>query len=140
MIVVVDTNALIQVFGTRSPFIRLQQAILDGQVTLAVSTPILLEYEEVMTRYGGPDRWPRVWRTLEMTDQLHNNLRRIAPAFRWQLIAADPDDNPFADCAIAAKAEWIITENGHFNVLKDSGHKPQPITPAEFSARFLAAT
>lgn len=48
MIVVLDTNALVQVFGARSPFIRLQQAILDGRVTLAVSTPILLEYEEVI--------------------------------------------------------------------------------------------
>ena len=138
MIVVLDINALVQVFGARSPFAKLQQAILDGRVTLAVSTPILLEYEEVMTRYGGPDRWPRVWRALEMTDQLHENLRRIAPAFRWRLITADPDDDPFADCAIAAAAEWIITEDAHFNVLKDSGHKPQPISPAEFIARYLA--
>ena len=81
MIVVLDTNPPVQIFGARSPFARLQQAILDGRVTLAVSTPILLEYEEVMTRYGGPDRWPRVWRVLEMTDQLHDNLRRIAPTF-----------------------------------------------------------
>lgn len=137
MIVVLDTNALVQVFGARSPFIRLQQAILDGRVTLAVSTPILLEYEEVISRYGGPERWPRVWRALELTEQLHDNLRRIAPAFRWHLITADPDDDPFVDCAIAAEAEWIITEDTHFDVLKGSGHKPQPISPAEFSARFF---
>ena len=138
MIVVLDTNAFVQVFGTRTPFARLQQAILDGQVTLAVSTPILLEYGEVMTRYGGPDRWPRVWRTLEMTAQLHDNLLRIAPTFRWRLITADPDDDPFADCAIAVAAEWIITEDAHFNVMTRSGHRPQPIRPAEFIARFLA--
>ena len=90
-----------------------------------------------MTRYGGPDRWPRVWRVLEMTDQLHDNLRRIAPTFHWRLITADPDDDPFADCAIAAGAEWVITEDAHFNVLKEAGQKPQPITPADFIARFL---
>lgn len=137
MIVVLDTNALVQVFGARTPFVRIQRAILDGQAGLAVSTPILLEYEEVMARYGGADRWPRVWRALEMTAQLHDNLHRITPAFRWRLIASDPDDDPFADCAIAAGAEWIITEDAHFDVLKDSGHRPQPIRPAEFIARFL---
>ena len=30
MIIVLDTNALVQVFGARSPFLPLQQAILDG--------------------------------------------------------------------------------------------------------------
>ena len=137
MIIVLDTNALVQIFGTRTPFAKLQQAILDGRVTLAVSTPILLEYEEVMTRYGGPDRWSRVWRTLEMTEQLHDNLRRIETTFRWRIITADSDDDAFADCAIAASAEWIITQDTHFDVLKRSGHLPQPITPAEFIARYL---
>ena len=138
MTVVLDTNALLQVFGARSPYAKLQQAILDGQVTLSISTAILLEYEEVMARYGGADRWPRVWRALEMTEQLHDNLRRIEPTFRWRLITADPDDDAFADCAIAAGAEWVITEDAHFNSLKNSGHQPQPISPAEFIARFLA--
>ena len=43
MILVLDTNALVQVFGARSPFLPLQQAILNGQVTLAFSTAMLLE-------------------------------------------------------------------------------------------------
>ena len=139
MTVVLDTNALVQVFGARSPFLPLQQAILDGRVTLALSTPMLLEYEEVMTRYGGSTRWPRVWRALEMTHELHGNLRQITPTYHWRLTVADPDDDPFVGCAIAASAQWIITEDGHFNVLKGSGHRPQPIRPAEFIARFLAA-
>lgn len=35
------------------------------------------------------------------------------------LIIADPDDNKFVDCAIAANARFIVTEDHHFNVLKD---------------------
>ena len=62
---------------------------------------------------------------------------RIVPHFQWRLIAADPDDDKFADCAVAVEAEWIITEDAHFDALKGSGHKPQPIKPAEFIARFL---
>ena len=132
MIIALDTNALVQVFGARSPFLALQQAILDGGVTLAFSTAMLLEYEEVLTRYGGSARWLRVWQALEMTGQLHDNLRRVEPSYHWRLIAADPDDDKFADCAIAAEAEWIVTEDAHFGALKNSGHKPRPITPEAF--------
>jgi predicted nucleic acid-binding protein len=81
VIIALDTNALVQVFGARSPFLALQQAILDGGVTLAFSTAMLLEYEEVLTRYGGSARWLRVWQALEMTGQLHDNLRRVEPSY-----------------------------------------------------------
>jgi uncharacterized protein len=138
VIIVLDTNALVQILGARSPFLALQQAILNGRVALAFSTAILLEYEEVLSRYGGPGRWPQLWQVLEMTEQLHDNLRRVEPTYRWRLIADDPDDDKFADCAIAAQAEWIVTEDGHLEVLKHSGHKPQPITPEAFIRDVLA--
>ena len=137
MIVVLDTNALVQVFGARSPFLPIQQAILNGRLELAFSTAILLEYEEVLTRYGGQGRWPRVWRVLELTAQLHSNLHRVEPAYYWRLIGADPDDDKFTDCAIAANAEWIVTEVTHFDVLRSSGHRPQPITPEAFIREVL---
>jgi predicted nucleic acid-binding protein len=34
------------------------------------------------------------------------------------LIEADADDNKFVDCAVAADAEYIVTNDAHFNVLK----------------------
>ena len=132
MIIVLDTNALVQMFGAKSPLLALQQAILNGRVTLAFSTSILLEYEEVLTRYGGPGRWPRMWQVLEVTGEIHDTLRRVEPTYHWRLIVADPDDDKFADCAIAAEAEWIVTEDAHFDVLEHSGHKPQSITPQAF--------
>jgi putative PIN family toxin of toxin-antitoxin system len=137
VIIVLDTNALVQIFGAKSPFRALQQAFLSGRVTLAFSTAILLEYEEVLTRYGGPNRWSQLWRVIELTEQLHNNLRRVEPAYLWRVIVADPDDNKFVDCAIAAKAEWIVTEDAHFDVLKHSGHQPKPITPNRFIREVL---
>lgn len=107
-------------------------------MALAFSTAILLEYEEVLTRYGGPNRWPQVWRALELTGQIHDNLRRVEPAYHWRLIVTDPDDDKFVDCAIAAEAGWVVTEDRHLDVLKRSGHKPQPITPAQFIREVLA--
>jgi predicted nucleic acid-binding protein len=40
------------------------------------------------------------------------------PAFRFNLITADPDDNKFVDCAIVANADYIVSQDNHFNVLK----------------------
>ncbi len=34
------------------------------------------------------------------------------------LIETDPDDNKFVDCAVAADAENIVTNDSHFNILK----------------------
>lgn len=39
------------------------------------------------------------------------------PHFHFQLITRDEDDNKFVDCAIAANASYIVTEDKHFNVL-----------------------
>ena len=41
------------------------------------------------------------------------------PHYRFHLITADQDDNKFVDCAIAANAEYIVTEDHHFNELKN---------------------
>ena len=35
----------------------------------------------------------------------------------WQLLQ-DADDNKFADCAIAANADYLITNDKDFNILK----------------------
>lgn len=29
----------------------------------------------------------------------------------------DPDDNKFFDCAVAANADYLISEDNHFNIL-----------------------
>jgi predicted nucleic acid-binding protein len=38
--------------------------------------------------------------------------------YNLNLITADTDDNKFVDCAFAANADYIITNDSHFNVLK----------------------
>lgn len=136
MIVVVDTNAVLGAFTQGHPHRPLLDAWLDGRLTWAVSTPILLEYEEILARCSGRERAIKALNLIEVMADT-GLCRRTTPPFRWRLIVADPDDDKFADCAIAAEAEWIITEDAHFDALKNSGHQPQPITPAEFIARFL---
>lgn len=99
---------------------------------LAVSTPILLEYEEVITRYSNRARWEDVARMFALISLLHGTIREIAPSFRFRTITGDADDDAFADCAIVAGADFIITGDHHFDVMRGSGYKPQPISPEEF--------
>lgn len=53
------------------------------------------------------------------------------------IITADPDDNKFSDCAITAAADYVITEDAHFEAHRDAGYKPQTITPDEFIRKHL---
>lgn len=57
MTVCLDTGVFLQIFGRRQPFYPILRALLDGGIVLAVSTAILLEYEEVTTRLSGSQRW-----------------------------------------------------------------------------------
>ena len=48
MKVVLDTNVLLTCLGRRSPTRAIFDALLSQQLTLVVSTSILLEYEEIL--------------------------------------------------------------------------------------------
>jgi predicted nucleic acid-binding protein len=55
----------------------------------------------------------------------------ITPWYKWNLIAADHDDNKFADCALNAGADYIVTNDHHFNVLKTLGFPPVTVVNIE---------
>lgn len=43
----------------------------------------------------------------------------VTPYFHFDLIKTDPDDNKFVDCAIAGNARFIVTEDRHYDILKE---------------------
>ena len=47
------------------------------------------------------------------------NIERVNPAYRFNLITADPDDNKFVDCAITVGATYIVSNDRHFQELKN---------------------
>ena len=47
------------------------------------------------------------------------NVMRIVPHFHMELITADPDNNKFVDCAFAANATYIVSNDSHYDVLRD---------------------
>ena len=46
------------------------------------------------------------------------NVDLIYPTFSLGLIQTDPDDNKFVDCAFAANATYIVSDDSHFDILK----------------------
>ncbi len=128
MRVCLDTNSLLPLFGSRSPFGDIKNALLTGDLELAVSTPILIEYEEVITRLSGRERWRQVAALFDHLEALHGTVHRTDSTYRFHVITADPDDNKFVDCAIAAQAQFVVTDDRHFAPLASSGYAPKPIT------------
>ena len=38
--------------------------------------------------------------------------------FKWSVIASDADDNKFVDCALNGNADFLVTDDKHFNILE----------------------
>ena len=111
---VLDTNSLLQCIARRSRYHDLWLSLLDGRNVLCVTTEILEEYAEILERKTNP-------RFSELAlSVMENNPYTlfVTPYYHFKLIAADPDDDKFVDCAIAANAKFIVTEDSHYNVLK----------------------
>ena len=103
---VVDTNVFVSSFFGGNP-----RMIIDlwktGKLILCLSAPIVNEYAAVLGRLG-----------LEGEDELGElldlfargrHLLFAAKTPRLSIVAADPDDDKLIECAVALKAEVIIT-------------------------------
>ncbi|MBO7598340.1 MAG: putative toxin-antitoxin system toxin component, PIN family [Bacteroidales bacterium] len=112
--VVIDTNCLLQIIPRRSPYRPIWDAFLQGRFDLCVSNEILDEYQEILEQQVTPSLAENV--VLLILNQ--KNVRLVDPHFRMQLITADPDDNKFVDCAFAAGADYLVSEDRHFDVLR----------------------
>ena len=112
--IVIDTNSLIMSISSRGGYHKIWQSFLAGDFMLCISNEILEEYAEVIARNISVN----VARYVVYCIMERDNVRQIDPSYKWNLITADPDDNKFVDCAIAANARFLVTEDHHFNVLK----------------------
>ena len=114
MIAVIDTNCLLASIPPQSNYYWLFLAFKEQRFSWLISNEIMTEYEETLSvRYS------------ENTANLVLSILSVAqnvifdePYFKWNLIDKDPDDNKFADLAVAGNADYLVTNDKHFNVLK----------------------
>ncbi len=112
--IVIDTNIWISVLTPRSSFHHILLDLRKKRYDLAVSSEIMLEYEEVVKKKYGNQTGEFFLDLLTILPNVHY----IHPTYRWRLITVDPDDNKYIDTAIASGADYIVTEDNHFKVLK----------------------
>jgi putative PIN family toxin of toxin-antitoxin system len=114
MKIVVDTNCLIDVVPTNPQRYWFWDALRDGRFTVCVTTEILEEYEEILSRRYSPALVDAVLRNLLASD----HVEYVTIYYHMLLIRHDPDDDKFSDCAFASNAHYLITHDHHFNILR----------------------
>ncbi len=112
--IVIDTNIIIRAVSGRSLSSTIFDALLNQEFKLYVSTEILLEYEEILTRIYDAEISELVISALLVLP----NVIRTEIYYNLCLISADADDDKFVNCAFAANAHYIISDDGHFKVLQ----------------------
>ena len=112
--IVLDTNCLIMAVSANGEYYKIWQDYLDGNYNLCISNDILEEYVEVMGRNIRPDFAEMICYVIMNS----SNTILVDPTYSFNMIAADVDDNKFVDCAIAANARYIVTNDHHYDVLR----------------------
>ena len=113
--IVLDTNCLLACISSKSENFRVWKDFQAGRFTLCVSNEILEEYLEIIARKTNPVVAENVINAIVESEF----VEFIDPQFHLGLIAADHDDDKFVDCAFAANAAYIVSNDSHFDVLKE---------------------
>ncbi|MBO4462707.1 MAG: putative toxin-antitoxin system toxin component, PIN family [Prevotella sp.] len=113
--IVLDTNCLLASLSRQGNAYPVWKGFQDGRYVLCVSTEILEEYEEIIAKKTTPSLAKNVVDLIVKSE----NVVQVNTYYHWNLILADPDDNKFVDCAFAAGATYIVSDDSHFDVLRD---------------------
>lgn len=131
MRIVIDINVFVSSFFGGKPK-RIIDLWKEGAVTLCISKGILDEYIDVLSRLG-----------MEGEEELAELLRFFSEGFNIlfttktplvNVVEKDPSDNKFIECAMALKAEVIITGDRHLLSVKSYGGI-DILTPKQFLER-----
>jgi putative PIN family toxin of toxin-antitoxin system len=112
---VLDTNILLVSISSKSKYHWIYQSLLQQKYEIAITNDILMEYEEIISNKYSKSVAKNVVRNL----LLSNNVKQTKVFYNWDLIQQDKDDNKFVDCAIASNADFIVTNDNHFNCLNE---------------------
>jgi putative PIN family toxin of toxin-antitoxin system len=110
---VIDTNVLVSALSSKSIYHWLVELILNEEIEVFVTDEILLEYEEILrSKYSELVASNFLLALRELPNVYYTHVY-----YKWSLIS-DVDDNKFVDCYIAAGAQYLISHDSHFDVLR----------------------
>lgn len=111
MLVVLDTNVLVSAVRSRlgASFAVLSR-VGTGTFDLAVSVPLVIEYEATLLRQV-PDTELTVDDMTSVIDYIGLVAKAQPIFFLWRPLLRDPSDDMVAEVAIAAGCDAVITHN-----------------------------
>lgn len=116
MKIVLDTNCLIQSIPRQSRYRSVWDSLKRGEHILCVSTDILEEYVEILQRLTDYETAELIVKTIINSPF----VELVTPYYHFEMIKAYPDDNKFVDCAIASGARYVVTNDRHYDVLRQT--------------------
>ena len=116
MNIVLDTNCLLMSLSRRSRYYPIWRNFVDGKYSICVTNEILAEYEEILSQKIGAEIASNVIKALLDLP----NTKIVQVYYHLHLITADPDDDKFVDCAFKSNAKYIVTQDHHYDVLKET--------------------
>jgi putative PIN family toxin of toxin-antitoxin system len=108
---ILDTSVLVAGLRSRQgASFQILHAIRTGDITIAVSVALVLEYESVLLRPGlisafSPEDISKILDGLCLLAEHHKVF------FAWRPFLSDPDDDLVLELAVAASAPFVITHN-----------------------------
>jgi putative PIN family toxin of toxin-antitoxin system len=134
MLVVLDSSVLVAALRSRQgASFRLLELLRGDQFEIAVSVPLVLEYEAVLVRHAAELNLSRE-AAVGVVDFLCSVAHRQDIHFLWRPRLPDPQDEFVLELAVAANCEAIITHNVR-DFVGTKKFKPQVLTPSMFLAR-----
>jgi putative PIN family toxin of toxin-antitoxin system len=109
--VVLDTNVLEAAFRSRrGASFEVLSLVGTGRFEIAVSVPLILEYEDVLLRQAD-DASRSAARVADTLDYLCSVAKQQPIFFLWRPCLSDPDDDMVLELAVAAGCDAIVTHN-----------------------------
>lgn len=109
MRVVADTNIFISALMFGGLPGRFLDLALNRRFTLVTSEALLDELDEKLCcKFAVSER-----DALAIRAKLESNADLINPDFELNAVPEDPDDNRILECAVAGKADWIVSGDRH---------------------------
>lgn len=108
-LVVLDTNVLVSALrSNKGASFAVLERVGEGEFEIAVSVPLVLEYEDAMLRHRGSLGTADV---RDIVDYVCSEARHHRVYFLWRPLLRDPNDDMVAEVAVAAGAHAIVTHN-----------------------------
>ncbi len=137
MRVVIDTNVLVSAMLWGGKPRQLFHKGLTGEVILVISEVLLDELADVLSRSKFAAELLRVGTSVEeIVELVRRRAEVVLPAQIDPAIAADPDDDAVLACAIAGRADAIVSSDRH--LLELAQYRAIPIVTASALLERLA--